>query len=197
LPAAVQSDEDTDRYVHQKVDGVDVVNDEVLLSALGGAVGYDVPLKGTRVLTLADGTRVYACRDCDFLGQRTTVEDGVPVRSTRGDIRKHRSDKHGVAKSGPPRGRRKTAGGGEQAEELPLDDVDQAGLTYPDAAMRGLTLGELLEFAEHVEQWSRVYATLQAERDEWKVRASVAESELRKIRRTLGKLMPTGDGSDD
>jgi hypothetical protein len=196
VATVTQEDPDVDRYQHTKVDGSAVVHDEVLLSGLGKAVGYDVPLKGTRELTLEDGRRVYACRDCDFLGSRTAVEDGVEVFSTRGDIRKHRSDKHGVPKSGPPRGRRRAAGEPAQEEELPLDDVDQAGLPYPDAAMRGLTLGELLEFAEHVEQWSRVYSTLQSDRDHWKIRATVAESELRKIRRMLGKLMPAGDGSD-
>lgn len=195
-----ENDPDPDRFRHTEVDGSKVVGDVVLLSGLGKAVGYEVPLRGTRVLTLADGRRVYACRDCDFLGTQTREEDGVPVLSTRGEIRKHRSDKHGVTKSGPPRGRRRGGDASVQAEELPLDDIDQVGLAYPGENVRGLSVGDLLEFAEHVDQWGRVMGALTDDRDQWKERAMAAERRVREFERTLertfGKLLPSMAAAD-
>jgi hypothetical protein len=192
--AEADQDQDADRYRHTEVDGSKVVKDEVLLSGLSNAKRR-VPLHGTRVLTLADGRRVYACRDCSYLGDRTAEEDGKKVLSLRGDIRKHRYEKHGVAKSGPPKGRRR--GGGDQVEELPLDDVDQAGLPYPNENVRGMQLGDLLEFAESVDQWGRVMGALTEDRDQWKDRALAAEQRVRQFERALGKLLPAkeGDGS--
>jgi hypothetical protein len=189
-------DPDPDRYRHTEVAGMKVILDGPLLSGLTKSDGSQVPIRGTRVLTLADGRRSYACRDCDFVGTMTMVDkDETAVIGTRGEIRKHRIDKHGVTRSGPPRGRRR--GDGDAQEELPLG-VDPAMTTMTvDPAVMALDLGELFELAEHVVQWERVFTTLNADRDMWKGRAQAAERELRQIRKTLGKLLPSTDGEGD
>lgn len=192
--ATQDQDEDTDRYRHTEVDGSKVISDETLLSGLSTAKRR-VPLHGTRVLTLADGRRVYACRDCDYLGPRTAVQDGTTVFSLRGDIRKHRYEAHGTAKPGPAKGRRRS--GGDQTDELPLDDLDQIDLPYPNENTRGLTIGDLLEFAEHVDQWGRVLGVRTAELNRWKERAMAAERRVREFERALGKLLPAKEEDGD
>jgi hypothetical protein len=174
-----------------------VISDEVLLSALSNE-HRRVPLYGTRVLALADGRRVYACRDCDFLGERTGEEDGMPVLSLRGDIRKHRYEKHGSAKPGPAKGRRRGGGVGQQSqtEQLPLDEIDEVGLPHPNEHVRGMTIGDVVEFAESADQWARVMARLTADRDHWRERALVAEKWKKKTEQLLGKLLPSGEGDD-
>lgn len=189
-------DPDPDRYRHTEVDGVKVILDGPLLSGLTKADGSLVPIRGTRVLTLADGRRSYACRDCDFVGVMTMVDkDETPVIGTRGEVRKHRIDKHGVTRSGPPRGRRR--GDGDAQEELPLGVDPAMGAITVDPAVMSLDLGELFELAEHVVQWERVFTTVTADRDTWKTRALAAERELRGIRRALGKLVPATPGEGD
>lgn len=189
-------DPDPDRYRHTEVAGSKVILDGPLLSGLTKSDGSQVPIRGTRVLTLADGRRSYACRDCDFVGTMTMVDkDETPVIGTRGEIRKHRADKHGVTRSGPPRGRRR--GDGDTQEELPLGVDPAMGTVTVDPAVMSLDLGELFELAEHVVQWERVFTTLTGDRDEWKARAQAAERELRQIRKALGKLVPAAAGEGD
>lgn len=190
-------DPDPDRHRHTTIDGVPVVADEPLLSGLRKTDGSNVPIRGTRVLTLSDGRRSYTCRDCDFVGTESMVDkDEVKVIGTRGEVRKHRIDKHGVTKSGPPRGRRRGDGDPGQ-EELPIGVDPAMSVVTVDPAVMALDLGELFELAEHVVQWERVFTAVTGDRDRWKTRALAAEKELRGIRRTLGKLLPSSDGEGD
>jgi hypothetical protein len=192
LEAEEDDDPDPERYRHTVIHGVAVVGDRPVLSGLvKGSTGEPVPIRGTRVLTLADGRRSYVCRDCDFVGELTmTDKDRTQVIGTRGEVRTHRADKHGATRAGRPRRR----GDGGQQEELPIG-VDPAMSTLDlDPAVMALELGEVLMLAAEIGHWERTYGAVLADRDDWKARALAAERELRQIRRTLGRLLPTGEG---
>lgn len=78
------------RVERKKVGGVAVVADEVLESGLSkGKPGF-IPIKGIRVLTLANGEVTHGCRDC--------LMDG-----TLGEVRKHRHADHNEAHAGSKR----------------------------------------------------------------------------------------------
>lgn len=154
-------------FEREHVHGVKVVRDEVLPSGLSSHVGKVVPLHGTRVLTLADGTTVHGCRDCEFTG-------------TRGEVKVHRGEEHGVAGGGP------RARAAEPAGRLP----------YPSPEVLSMTLYELIELAEHIDSWEDVLTNYQ-KRDEEKSALllearqgrSGAEKELSALRRKLARLV--------
>ncbi len=175
------------RQRHTHVDGALVVSDVPVLSGLiNSTTGEPVPIKGIRVLSLADGRRAYTCRDCDHVGTASMVDkDLTPVVSTRGEIRKHRYEEHGAAKGGAYSRRRREEPQGE------VPGHDPAVVTMPiDPAAMALELGEIFELAMEVSQHERMYATVLADRDHWKREALAAQKELRSIHRALGKFVP-------
>lgn len=121
------------RVVRTEVDGKRVIKDEVLRSNLPpGPDGMPPPMHTTRVLTLEDGSVVYGCGDCETTG------------ATRGDIRKHRNQNHGMTSS-----TRRSPVNAAASESPPLP--------YPGAETLGMTLYELLELADSVSKWEQVF----------------------------------------
>lgn len=123
-----------------KVGGVAVVKDEVLASGLTEKVGRLVPLKGTRKLTLADGTVTYGCADCLTHG-------------TRGEVGMHRAEEH------PPPAPAKKRGPGRPGRG------DAKAASY-SAELRDMTFGELLELAVLAADSEAQFARLEARIEE-------------------------------
>lgn len=76
------------------VNGLKVISDEPVASPLSKVQNRFVPFRGRRELTLEDGTKTFACADCEFTG-------------TPGEVTTHRVRDHGARKPGNPTGGRK------------------------------------------------------------------------------------------
>lgn len=149
------------RIKRTHVDGVEVVKDEVLRSNLPPLDdGLPPPMHTTRVLTLADGTVVYGCGDCETNG------------GTRGEIRKHRNEKHGMTTS---------------TRRSPVNVADNAAppLPYPGAEMLGMTLYELLELAGGIAHWEGMFSNQEAENDRLRQALLEKDQELAEKTREL------------
>lgn len=148
------------RVKREHVDGKRVVKDEVLRSNLPALDdGLPPAMHTTRVLTLEDGTVVYGCGDCETVG------------TTRGEIRKHRNQEHGLSSS-----TRRTAPAVENlAPSLPM----------PGAEMLGMTLYELLELSAAVDHWEQVFANQDAEIERLRGLLTEKEQDLAEQRRLL------------
>lgn len=147
-------------FEREEVGGVKVVKDEVLASGLSGYHGRLIPMHGTRVLTLEDGTVTYGCRECEFTG-------------SRGDVKAHRGEEHGVA----------VGGGGRRDNAVPDGRVPN-----PSSEALSMTVYEVLQLAELSGDWEEVLSKLEAR---------VAEltedvNEERRLRRVAENRIKTG-----
>jgi len=148
-------------FVRTDVHGVKVVKDEVLSSGLSVHMGKLVPLKGYRVLTLADGRVVYGCNDC------------VEFTGTRGEVKAHRGTEHDVALGGSSRRRK--------------DAVDGDVVTLPPGA-DSMTVRELFELAGHVAHWETVLANLASENEDLRAAVAAEKSARRAAERELDRF---------
>lgn len=105
-------------------------------------------------LTLADGSTVMKCIDCDQTG-------------TLGQIMSHRQRKHG------------TKAMRSQATATPRATVP--------SHLASLSLGEVLEMGQQLEEISRVLENITAQRDGYRDRNAVLEARLRRIDAALNK----------
>jgi hypothetical protein len=154
------------------VDGLRVVADEPVATSLPHPPGKPpVTLKGYTRLTLEDGNQVFACADCSATGER-------------GEIMRHRVDKHGAGRGGRRKGVDYAATQGKRSDEL--------------AAALGMPLGEVLELAVEVNSFGTLIETLTAERDDWKNRYLASDQKLRRVQYYLDKLgfVPREDGEE-
>lgn len=147
--------EPADVLAPRMVDGQEVVSDEPERSPLSGVWGKFIPIVGRRVLTLKDGSTVFGCADC-------------PETGTRGDIMKHRVEKHGAAKSGARTPARKAPG--------------------PDLSWLGITIGDVIDLAQHLGSFEVELDRIRDERDAERSGRLAAEKELNQIKRALAKV---------
>lgn len=162
-------------YVREEVGGVKVVKDEVLESGLSAKVGRPIPMHGTRVLTLEDGTVTYGCREC-------------PVTGTRGEVRKHRYAEHGATL---------TDAAGKPG---PIQDSPITGRLQMTGETLSMTVYELLELAVHVGEWETAFGNQEQQVEDLRdklvtetVARKTAERELAALKRRLQKLVGSGD----
>lgn len=147
------------RIVREFVGGKKVVKDEVLRSNLpAGPDGLPPPMHTTRVLTLEDDTIVYGCGDCETVGE------------TRGDIRKHRNQEHGLSN-----GNRRS----------PARETESPPLPYPSGETLGMTLYEILELAASIADWEKVFGNQEAENDRLRRMLTEKDQELAERTREL------------
>jgi len=94
------------------VNGLLVLSDEPVPSSLPVKPGQPpLPIHSLRLLTLADGSTTYGCRDC------------TAFTGTRGDVQKHRYADHGAPKPGNK---------GKRSAGDPPVSVDLASMTIGD-----------------------------------------------------------------
>lgn len=121
--------------------------------------GSRPPMHTIRVLTLADKTVLYGCRDCPETGD------------SPGEIRKHRNREHGVASS-----TRKSPVNAEAASPpLPI----------PSADMLGMTLYEMLELGASIAEWEKVFGHQEAENERLRKLLTEKDQETAELRRLL------------
>jgi hypothetical protein len=151
-----------------EIDGLKVVKDEVLRSNLPpGPDGLPPAMKTTRVLTMEDGSVLYGCGDCKVTG------------ATRGDIRKHRNQEHGVT------------AGSRRSPARSASDTDSSPLPYPAVEMLGMTLYELLELSAAVSRWEQVFGHQEAENN--RLRQLLTEKDIELAERTRELRMEQRD----
>lgn len=139
------------------VDGQEVVAVDPEESPLSKHWGKFIPIHGRRILTLADGSKVFGCADC-------------PETGTRGDIIRHRVEQHGAAKPGANR-----PAGRKEAPAL-------------DLSWLNITIGEVVDLAQHVGGFETELDRIRDERDEERAGRLAAERELKQIKRALEKV---------
>jgi hypothetical protein len=150
IPAQAAPESVDDR---RRVHGVLVIADEDVPSPLSSS-GKPVTFKGLRLLTLEGGKQIYGCADCDHTG-------------TRGQVAKHRGEKHGAKLARPNRGRAPSA--------LP-DEVSN------------ISIAELLEIARGAPRWEEMFEEERARTADWRQRCQVAEARVRQINAALERI---------
>ncbi len=165
-------------FVRKTVNGQKVVSDEVLKSGLS-TEDHIVPIHSVRVLTLADGSVVYGCRNHPFEG-------------TLGEVRKHSHAEDGIRR------------GGHRSPAASHDDAVAAGtvatrkLPYPSAEALSRTLWEVLEDAEKFDDWEDAFAGQQQTIDDLRqqlaaanLRAAEAEKAVTAMKRKVARAFKT------
>lgn len=143
------------------VNGLKVVEERPVLSNLPipeGRDPADFAIRGFTQLVMEDGSTLYACADCDFA-------------DARGAVMKHRGKAHGARVSG----RKSRTANAEIRGGAVTDDV------------RSMSLGDVLAMADQLNQLGVVIDNVMAQRDEWKDRATAAETRLRKLTLALNR----------
>lgn len=149
------------RVVRDFVDGKKVIKDEVLRSNLPpGPDGMAPPMHTTRVLTLEDDTVIYGCGDCPTTG------------ATRGEIRKHRNQEHGITS-------------GTRRSPVKVAENESPPLPYPGPEMLGMTLYEILELSDAIGKWETVFGNQEAENDRLRQLVTQKDQELAERTREL------------
>ncbi len=115
---------------------------------------------GRLVLSLADGSRVFGCADCQF------TSDG------RREMTLHRHEEHGGVLRGPDRE------GSDDDDPIP---------ELPEH-LEDMTLGYLLELAREVRDWSATIESYRQQVEHWQTEARAAQAELRRVQRALARL---------
>lgn len=142
------------------VNGLKVIDIEPVYTGLKPRPGQPrIALKNTVILVLEDGSKVFACADCDF------TDPG------RGPVMRHRGDVHGQNLGGWP-GRKNKA-----------DAVQAAGKRL---AME-MSLGDVLELGSKLDAYAVIMERQEERIAELRERAEVAERRLRIIAMRLEK----------
>jgi len=151
---AGQSDDALPIPSQRIINGQTVVSDEVEQSGLS-TEARPVPIHGRRVLTLQDGTKVFACADCP------------EVVGTRGEVMKHRWDKHSMAKPG---------------------GKARATVAALPTSVLGAALGDVLMAAAHLDAIEEQLVEVEKDRDEWRARCLAVERRQAAVERQLAKV---------
>lgn len=153
VEAAIDGPEVPDRVV----DGKKVVGTEYVYTGLQPRPGHGrIHLTNTIILVLDDGTKVFSCVQCDFVG-------------TRGEVTRHRTDEHGAAVGGWQAKRRRAA-----TETGVLDETQL-----------NMTLGQLITMSAHVQTYGDIIERLEAQNGALRDRAEASERRLRDITRRM------------
>ncbi len=109
-------------------------------------------------INLADGNTLFGCADCADV-----------IDATRGEIMKHRAEKHGKGWPGYLR---------------PTKNTSAADLS----AMLGMTIAEVLEMTSQAQSWAALNARLEDQVENWRDRAMTAERQVRNYEATFRRL---------
>lgn len=167
-PTATDSKSPNARYI----DGVEVIVDEPTPAPFRSTT---VLHPQTRTLLLADGREVFACAHCDYWSEN--------VRSIRPHLKVHSTPKPDPV---PEQEEATVPTVPAPAAAEPTMRIVPTGTkgaprvlsALPPAAIANLTLAELADRIAHVGE-------VEADRDQWRKRATDAEGQLEKVRRAL------------